>query len=667
MKIEQLDIKNFRSIKQEKILLDGLTIFVGPNGCGKSNFLKALHYFYEPKIKVTKDDFFARSIDTPIEIEVLYGDLTASEIEHFSKYLSSDNKLSVIKRFTSVDNTGTYYGQTKGCSAFRKVDRKPVDTFKKQFAELRLLSEFSDLPDVKTAPTMEDAFSTWEANHPEQLNLLESETQFFGFENSSVSSLEKFTKFVYIPAVMSENHLSDTRNSPIAELTDILARHKLKEDAEIRALQDEIKTKFINRLRPFNAGEMNTLSLGITKAMKAYYSDVDISIYLDEETADVTLPIPKAIVNVMEGGYDTILSSSGQGLQRAFVLSLLQYFAEHKAGTEEGTEPLNLILGIDEPELYQHPSKQKLFYSVLKALAENGSAVASTVQCCYTTHSPLMLSISDFNNIVRVTKIQCIDAEMCETKVYKSTLSDITKKEATLPSKGQAFTDLNTLSRMMNAVDSRINEGFFSKTVVLMEGTSDLVALKAASKFHSQGNFDLELHDIALISCEGKNNIEKPKIIFDQLGIRTYCVWDSDYNDWLDFESKQAQESVAEESDKARASGKTNASKATAKASSDKNNDLLFLNSETPNDWPEHVGNTSASFKDTLEDLLKRELGHEYLSSLVEKHNKTIQAKGAWKNPLVMKNVLEEAFVSGQRSASLEKIVLNIIALNNQR
>ncbi|SEB21903.1 ATP-dependent nuclease [Pedobacter hartonius] len=667
MKIEQLDIKNFRSIKQEKIMLDGLTIFVGPNGCGKSNFLKALQYFYEPKIRVTKDDFFARSIDSSIEIEILYGDLTQNEIEHFSKYLSSDKKLSVIKRFSSVDNTGTYYGQTKGCSAFRKVDRKPVDTFKKQFADLRLLPEFSDLPDVKTGPTMEDAFSAWETNNPEKLSLIESETQFFGFENSSVSSLEKFTKFVYIPAVMSENHLTDTRNSPIAELTDILARHKLKEDAEIKALQEEIKTKFINRLRPFNTGEMNILSQGITKAMKAYYSDVDISIYLDEETADVTLPVPKAIVNVKEGGYDTILSSSGQGLQRAFVLSLLQYFAEHRAGADEGTEPLNLILGIDEPELYQHPSKQKLFYSVLKALAETGSAVASTVQCCYTTHSPLMLNISDFNNIIRVTKILCGEVEMHETKIFKSSLSELSAREATLPSKGQAFTELKTLSGMINAVDSRINEGFFSKTVVLMEGPSDIVALRAASKFHSEGNFDLELHDIALISCGGKPNIEKPKIIFDDLGIRTYTVWDSDYKTWQDLEKAISKESITEGVEKTQASARRQSAEAAAKSSSDKNRDLLVLNNEVVCDWPEHVGPTSASFKDTIEDLLKRELGEEYLTMMVDKHNKAIQAKGPWKNPLVMKNVLEEAFNSGKRSESLEKMVLNIITLNSQR
>lgn len=666
MKIEQLTIKNFRSIKQEKILLDGLTIFVGPNGCGKSNFLKALNYFYEPKIKVTKDDFFARSVDVPIEIEVIYCDLKQNELEHFSKYLSEDNKLSVIKRFSSVENTGVYYGQTKGCSAFKKIDRKPVDTFKKQFTELRQLPEFSDLPDVKTGPTMEDAFTTWEAKHPEKLDILESETQFFGFDNSSVSSLEKFTKFVYIPAVMAENHLTDTRNSPIAELTDILARHKLKEDAEIKALQEEIKLKFISRLKPFNAGEMNVLSKGITKAMQAYYSDVNISIYLDEETADVSLPVPKAIVNVKEGGYDTILSSSGQGLQRAFVLSLLQYFAEHRAGTGEDAEPLNLILGIDEPELYQHPSKQKLFYSVLSELATNGSAVASTVQCCYTTHSPLMLNILDFNNVIRVTKSLCEDTDMHQTKTYKSSLADLAEKEGELPSKGQVFTELKTLSGMINAVDSRINEGFFSKTVVLVEGSSDVVALRAASKFHTQGSFDLEMHDIALISCGGKPNIEKPKIIFDQLGIKTYAIWDSDHKMFLDLEKAKSKEEESEGDEKISATRKRQSVEASARSSSDKNIDLLILSNEQPCEWPEHVGATSASFKDTIEDLLKRELGEDYLVALVEKHNQAIQAKGPWKNPLVMKNVLEEAFSTGNRSESLEKIVANIVELNRQ-
>ena len=50
MKVEIISKNNFHSVKDEKLLLDGITILLGVNGCVKSIFLKAFYYFYEPKL-----------------------------------------------------------------------------------------------------------------------------------------------------------------------------------------------------------------------------------------------------------------------------------------------------------------------------------------------------------------------------------------------------------------------------------------------------------------------------------------------------------------------------------------------------------------------------------------------------------------------------------------
>lgn len=662
MKIDNIEIKNFKSIKREKLGIESLAIFVGANGSGKSNFLKALVRFYNPRASVEIDDFYDYQTAAPIEIIVTYGELSPEEIEHFSKYISGDKKLTVTKRFVAPNTQGKYYGKVLGCKAFTELQRSPVKKFQEQYLALTETPDYRDLPKgARTAAAMEDALKEWESNNQNKLEFIESENQFFGFENNSVSSLERFTKFVYIPAVLNEAQLEDTRNSPIGELTDILARQKLKEDEDIKKLQEEISRKFAEKLKPFNEGEMLDLSSGLTKTLQAYYGDVGVNISLDDLNTEIKLPPPKAKIMIKEGGHDAQISFVGQGLQRAFILSLLQYFAQNKAGPNG--EDFNLILGIDEPELYQHPSKQKLFYKVLKSLTTSGSSVASSIQCLYTTHSPLMLDVGDFNQIIRVSK-ENIEGSPSETRIKSSDLAALAEEEARLPSRGKVFSDLAILSRMVNVIDSRVKEGFFSRAVVLVEGESDVVALKVAAEHHSEGSIDFDELDIPIISCSSKPNIEKPAIIFSLLGILTYKVWDSDKGAQVKLERlKKKHNEASEGADKQRIKEKIDAAQSEVSSSQKQNRDLLALNHIEPQDWPKIVSKTCAAFENNLEALLEEELGKEYMEGLVEKHNKKIQAKNPRKNPLVMTEVLGEAFSSGKKSKTLESIVSAIVKL----
>ena len=50
MKIHSIEIKNFRSIKDETIDCLGFNSFVGPNGSGKSTVLNALNVFFDVKL-----------------------------------------------------------------------------------------------------------------------------------------------------------------------------------------------------------------------------------------------------------------------------------------------------------------------------------------------------------------------------------------------------------------------------------------------------------------------------------------------------------------------------------------------------------------------------------------------------------------------------------------
>jgi|GEM_PF-2546860 len=655
MRIKSVEISNYKSIKEESITLEGLTTFVGANGSGKSNFLKAIDFFYKPKDIANKNDFFNENTSEPISIKVVYTSLSNEELEHFNKYLSPNKELLVIKEVASPNTSGKYYGISMGYKEFVDIPRTPVADFRNRYKELQ--KQYTDLPNATTAVDMNEAFDAWEQQHPDKLVEIKSENQFFGFDNSSVHSLEKFTKFVYVPAVLNETHLSDARNTPMGDLVDILARKKLKEDEQIKKLQEEISRKFAEKLKPFNELEMSDLSTGVSKTLGSYYNDAKVNIRLNEENLEITLPTPKADIEIKEGNYTTTISSVGQGLQRAFILSLLQYIAENNVS--EAKEEFNLILGIDEPELYQHPSKQKLFYKVLKSLSEKGSSVASSIQCCYTTHCPLMVNIENFNQIIRVSRASAIEGEPSSTNLQRSTLTKLAEEEAKLPSKGTASPELKVLSGMINAIDSRVNEGFFSNFVVLVEGESDVIALKMASKHHTKGSVDLDALDIPIISCNGINNLSKPAIIFNLLKIPSYIIWDSDYSEQEALDELVAKGTGTPE--------KIEGLKGSIKGITTRNKDLLSLINKEGEDWPSLISEKGACFKYNLEETLKLELGEGYLLGLINKHNININIKNAIKNPLIMSIVLDEAFSTGNKSKSLESIIDAIISLKDKQ
>lgn len=71
--------------------------------------------------------------------------------------------------------------------------------------------------------------------------------------------------------------------------------------------------------------------------------------------------------------------NSGTGLQSMYILTLLEVFAE--MSTEQG----EVILIVEEPEVYLHPEYQRRMFAALRRIAERSQVI-------FTTHSPIMIS-----------------------------------------------------------------------------------------------------------------------------------------------------------------------------------------------------------------------------------------------------------------------------------
>ena len=97
---------------------------------------------------------------------------------------------------------------------------------------------------------------------------------------------------------------------------------------------------------------------------------------------------PLAQVIAGEGAFEGDLLRFGHGLQRSFLLALLQELAS----LHDEAAP-SLIIGIGEPELYQHPPQAKHLANVLERLSSNGTQV---IVC---THSPYFAAGPGFSSI----------------------------------------------------------------------------------------------------------------------------------------------------------------------------------------------------------------------------------------------------------------------------
>ena len=194
------------------------------------------------------------------------------------------------------------------------------------------------------------------------------------------------------------------------------------------------------------------------------------------------------------------------------------------------------------------------------------------------------------------------------------------------------FTAETLAPRLQTLMTPWMNEGFFADTVVLVEGEDDRAAILGVAEYLNH-NFDRD--GIAVIPCGGKSNLDKPLIIFRQLGIPVYVLWDSDYRE-------------------------TN-------SNVKYNRVMLGLLDETVEDWPAYVKANFACFRVNLENTLKEEIGGDIFEQLIRDAMQELEIPTldqARKNAVVLRRTIEAAASSGERSTTVENIVERIVELN---
>ena len=241
------------------------------------------------------------------------------------------------------------------------------------------------------------------------------------------------------------------------------------------------------------------------------------------------LPNTSLVVKDRENALETPVRHQGHGLQRTLVLTLLQILAEIQAEPEldseqrQGIGP-NVVLAIEEPELYMHPQMQRKMRDLLYEL----SAQANFQIIC-TTHSPVFLDLSQkHNTIVRVTKDSDRNVEISQaTNDLFDGLDD--------QSEGQRL-------QLIAKFHPTVNEVFFAKRVALFEERSALATIERVAEL--TGLFDHYpglRHDVTLVDCEGKNCIPLFQKVLNHFRIPYIIIHDEDRNSEAESRNEEIQ------------------------------------------------------------------------------------------------------------------------------
>lgn len=541
MRIVAVRVQNYRSIRDETFGLGELTALVGPNGCGKSSALRAVKTFYETSPSLTVDDYYNRDETLPVKIAITFVDMTTEENGLFAPY-THNNALTVTKIITTAGEK--YHGSRKSHPGFKSIRGMSNKTERRStYNDLRVNEQYADLPAARNAEQVDEGLLAWETAHPDKCEMMEDSGQFFGFRNVGQSRLERFTRFVFVPAVReAEQDAADSRGSAIYQLMEMVVRSAIAQNKEFNDFKASVQGRYAELISPAKLTQLRSLSDRLSRGLKVYVPAS--SVILDwQEAEQLDVPLPKAFVRLEEDGFQAPVDRVGHGLQRAFILSLLQELVgaqstsemAHQGDqenapleeTEEHTLP-SLILAIEEPELYQHPNRQRFLARTFQRLSCSGiTGVASATQVIYSTHSPLFVDIENFACVRRLTKSISEAGRPKVTKVRSCTLDDVAKElqRAQDTPDQVTFTGPSLKPRMQALMTPWMNEGFFADVVVLVEGETDRAAIIGAA---SARNLDLESKGVAIIPCGGKDSIDRPLLVFSGLGIPTYVVFDAD-------------------------------------------------------------------------------------------------------------------------------------------
>lgn len=211
------------------------------------------------------------------------------------------------------------------------------------------------------------------------------------------------------------------------------------------------------------------------------------------------------------------LSELGEGARNLILIALLKSFAKN---FKNNGGALNGILALEEPELFLHPQARRHLFKELRELAAEG------MQIILSTHSDSFIDTEFFDEIGRVVKVDDEENEgKLNTKLITCSKEKL-RQHCVATGVPEEKVTVESLSEYYRTTSNyQLNEGFFARCLILVEGETEEMALP---ELLQENGIDCDSLGISIIGVNGKNQIPKYWRLYSQFGIPIIIVIDND-------------------------------------------------------------------------------------------------------------------------------------------
>jgi len=511
MRLRTVNVKNYRCLADVSVDLGDMTALLGANSAGKSSLLHALAFFFEGR-ELEVADVFAGSGET-ISVECIFDNLSDADRLALGPYAAGDQV--VLRRTWTPGEDQKLTGRGRRFPEFATVRAATGRERTAAYKALRETKTELGLPSATNIAAVDQAMLTFEQESPDLCQPVEDEdaSQLFGYKAVGQARLADRFPFVFVPAVSdAPGEAVEKRGSLLSRLLTAVADQRSAADEGLKAIELEARTKYEQAIESSHGPILKDLGEQLSEQMQRYVPSAEIK--LEPLATGFSIDAPRVDLRGGEEHDLTDLGRQGHGFQRAFIISILEYLANAETDAEATKKP-TLFLAIEEPELYQHPPRARHFFKTLSTIAGSGS-----VQVAYATHSPYFVAPDRFDS-VRIFRREPDDGATRGVLVTAAKLSVVADK---LPDADKA----DPHPYLARTLSEQFREAFFAKSVLLVEGPSDVATFDAAAGLLDLG--DLSADGVVITHVGGKGSQPVALAILGALGIPTFCVFDADAN-----------------------------------------------------------------------------------------------------------------------------------------
>ena len=479
MKLRELKIHNFRSIRDATLNIVGYTLVVGANNCGKSTVIDCIRAVYEKdkfKFSTGRDFPHGEVTDQESWAELEFELDSAEYADLAAKYQLSENRLRLRKIFKTE-------GQLTDGMLYGFLDNGSLDTEPFYGAK--------------------------------------------GVQNGKIGEV------IYVPAVSSVDE--HTKLSGPSALRDLLT-DLISDVASGSAAYQQFDTAFVSFIKDVKAQKNSS-----DQSVSDFEEELDKSLESWQAGFRVNFRPPAAqdlIKSLMSWelsddatGKDLNASSFGSGFQRHFIFSLIRVGAKYaktlpNRKSKDFTPNLRLLL-FEEPEAFLHPPQQVALSNDLRALSD-----AATWQVISSTHSSHFVSrrAEELTSIIRLNREGTSSSAHQLTQGNWQDLLDARKDLEVIIGESANLSDdekaqLETI-RYFLWINPERSGLFFAKKVLIVEGLSELGLMSKLCDSRQISGMD---HDCFVLSCDGKYNIHRFMRLLTMMGIPHAVMFDEDF------------------------------------------------------------------------------------------------------------------------------------------